>query len=68
MTEPVRGSGFRTLTESLRQRMPDSVITLVSLRPDLAQPVPHDLAELTAHATMSALGAARPRRAHRLAT
>ena len=53
MPEPVRGSGFRTLTESLRQRMPDSVITLVSLRPDLAQPLPHDLAELTAHATMS---------------
>lgn len=53
MTDPARGSGFRTLTESLRHRLPDSVVTLVSLRPDLAQPVPHDLAELTAHATMS---------------
>ena len=53
MPEPVRGSGFRTLTESLRQSLPDSVITLVSLRPDLAQPPPHDLAALTARATMS---------------
>ena len=53
MTEPARGSGFRTLTESLRQTQPDSVVTLLSLRPDLAQPVPHDLAELTAHATTS---------------
>ena len=56
MTEqawPARGSGFRTLTESLRRTQPDSVRTLLSLRPDLGHPVPRDLAELTAQATTS---------------
>ena len=53
MTEPARGSGFRTLTEALRHTQPDSVVTLLRLRPDLTQPIPHDLADLTVQATTS---------------
>ena len=52
-TGSAAGSGFRTLTESLRRSQPDSVRTLLSLRPDLGHPVPRDLAELTAQATTS---------------
>lgn len=50
MTVPARGSG-RTLTESLRHSLPDSVITLLGWRPDLSLLVPRDLADLTTQAT-----------------
>lgn len=39
------------MTESLRQTQPDSIVTLLALRPDLGHPVPRDLAELTTQAT-----------------
>ncbi len=50
---PARSSPARTLTESLRQRSPAGVITLLQLRPDLRAAAPHDLAELTAQAVTS---------------
>lgn len=50
---PARGVASRTLTESLRRSAPDSVVTLLRLRPDLARPAPHDLAELTAQSVTS---------------
>ncbi len=45
------GAGARTLTEVLR-RLPEADLSrLLSLRPDLAYPVPADLAELSSQAT-----------------
>jgi hypothetical protein len=48
---PTRGSGSRTLTESLRERGVEAIIRLLELRPDLADPVPNGLPDLAALAT-----------------
>lgn len=48
-----RGNAARTLTEALRRNAPDSVVTLLHLRPDLRVPAPRDLADLTAQAVNS---------------
>jgi hypothetical protein len=43
----------RTLTEALRAMSAEQLSTLLDLRPDLLDPVPHDIAELASRSTMS---------------
>ena len=54
MTDPAVASavaGARTLTEALRRLDADALTRLLTLRPDLAYPVPGDVADLSAQAT-----------------
>ena len=54
VTEPTAASavaGARTLTEALRRLEADALSRLLTLRPDLAYPVPGDVAELSGQAT-----------------
>ena len=44
-------AGARTLTEALRRLDADALTRLLTLRPDLAYPVPGDVADLSAQAT-----------------
>jgi hypothetical protein len=50
-TLPPATTGVRTLTEALRRLDGDALTRLLSLRPDLAYPVPGDVSELSAQAT-----------------
>ena len=50
-TPPPTPVGVRTLTEALRRFDADALTRLLGLRPDLAYPVPADVAELSAQAT-----------------
>jgi hypothetical protein len=43
----------RTLTEALRGMSAEQLTTLLELRPDLVDPVPHDIAELASRSTTS---------------
>ena len=43
----------RTLTEALRAMSAEQLSALLELRPDLLDPVPHDIAELASRSTMS---------------
>ena len=49
-SEPLRP---RTLTEALRAMSADELATLLAARPDLLDPVPEDIAELTSRSTTS---------------
>ena len=52
VTDPASAvAGARTLTEALRRLDADALTRLLTLRPDLAYPVPGDVADLSAQAT-----------------